>query len=104
MAVRRKTGANEGGWLCLLLLVGKRDGGLPGWARRGAGRGAGCCGVLFALSIEKGAAGTTWVSGRRMLSWLTSRAGALIRLLIWGEYIQQGGQVWDVQMLLGVQS
>lgn len=47
MAVRRKTGANEGGWLCLLLLVGERDRGLPAWAGRGAGRGAGCCGVVF---------------------------------------------------------
>lgn len=67
MAVRRKTGANEGGWLCLLLLVGERDGGGcppgPGGVREGEPGAAGWC-----LSMEKGAAGRTWVSGRRMLS------------------------------------
>lgn len=71
----------------------------PGGVREGEPGAAGWC-----LSMEKGAAGRTWVSGRRMLSWLTSRAGALIRLLIWGKYIQQGGQACDVQTLLGVQS
>ena len=64
------------------------SGGLPGWARRGAGREAGCCGEVFAMGIQ-----------RRVL-W-AELAGALIRLLILRKYIQQGGQVSSVRTLLG---